>query len=58
MIKHVLDTNNLGLEIEPTEDDDKPWKIVCFRNSIFAGELVSRRSISGFILNVLGVLVS
>ena len=58
VIKHVIDTKNLGLKIEPTGNSNKPWEMVCFGNSNYAGDPVSRQSISGFILNVLGVLVS
>ena len=58
MIKYVLDTEMLGLKIEPTGNLNKPWEIVCFSNSDYAGALVSRRSISGFILYVLSVPVS
>ena len=48
----------LGLKIEPTGNSNEPWEIVCFGNSDYAGDLVSRRSISGFIFYVLGVPVS
>ena len=39
-------------------NSNKTWEIGCFSNSDFAGDLVSRRSTSGFILYVLGVTVS
>ena len=58
MIKYVLDSKNLGQITEPMENSNKPWKIVCFSNSSYSGDLVSRRSISGFILYLLGSLVS
>ena len=58
VIKYVLDTKNLGPKIEPMGNSNEPWKIVCFRDSNYVGDLVSRRSISGFILYVLGVPVS
>ena len=44
--------------IEPTVNAKKPCEIVCFSNSNYAGNLVSRRSICGFIIYVLGVPVS
>ena len=58
MIRYVLDTKNLSLKIEPTENSNKSWDLVCFSNSNYAGEPVSRRVISGLILYVLSVLVS
>ena len=58
VIKYVIDTKNLWLKIKPTGNFDKPWEIVCFSNSDYAGDPVSRRSISGFIFYVLGVPVS
>ena len=58
VIKYVIDTKNPGLKIEPTGNSNKPCDIVCFSNSDYAGDLVSRQSISGFVLYVLGVPVS
>ena len=57
MIKYVLDTKNLGVKIEPMVNSNEPWEIVSFSNSDYAGDPVSRRSTSGFILYVLGVSV-
>ena len=57
-IKYVLDTKNLGLKIKPMENSNKPWKIVCFSDSFYAGDLMSKRSISSFILYVLGICFS
>ena len=42
VIKYVIDTKNLGLKIKPTGNSDKPWEIVCFIDSDYAGDLVSR----------------
>ena len=58
VIKYVLDTKNLGFKIESTENSNEPREIICFSDSDYAGEWVSRKSISGFILYVLGVPVS
>ena len=52
MIKYVLDIKILGLKIKPTGNANKPWEIICFSD---AGDLVSRRSLTGFILYLLGV---
>ena len=58
VIKHVLDITNLGLKIEPTGKVNNPWDIVCFSDNNYAGDVVSRRSIIGFILYAQGVSVS
>ena len=58
MIKSVFIIQNLGHKIEPMGNFTKPWEIVCFRDNGDAGDPVSKQSISGFILYVLGVLVS
>ena len=58
VIKYIVETKNLGLKIKPTGNSNEPWEIICFSDSNCVGDLVSRQSISGFILHVLGVLVS
>ena len=58
VIKYVIDMKNLGLKIEPTGNSNKPWEIECFSDSNYAGDPVSRQSISGFILYVVGIPVS
>ena len=57
VIKYAIDTKNLGLKIKSTGNSNKPWEIVCFSDSDYAGDPVSRHS-SGFVLYVLGVPVS
>ena len=42
VVKYVLDTEMLGLKIEPMGNSNKPWEIVCFSNSNYAGDPVSR----------------
>ena len=58
VIKYVIKMENLGLRLEPMGNSNKPWEIVCFSDSDYAGDPVSRRSISGFVLYVLGIPVS
>ena len=58
VIRYVVDKKNLGLKIKPMGDSNEPWKIIYFSDSVYAGDLVSRRSISGSILYVLGISVS
>ena len=46
------------MKLEPTGNANKPWGTVFFSDSDCAGDLVSRRSISSFILYVLGIPIS
>ena len=50
----LLDTKNFGLKLEQNRNDIKPWEIVCFSDTYYAG----RRHVNDFILYGLGVLVS
>ena len=52
IIKYVLDTRDLGLKIEPILGSNKPWKLICFSDSNYAGDPDSIRSISGYVLYV------
>ena len=56
--RYVINTKNLGLNIETMGNSNKPWEIICFSNSDYAGNPISRQSINGIILYVLGVPVS
>ena len=58
VIKYVLDTRSFVLKLEPKGSEEKPWEIVCFSSSDYDGGLVTRISVSGFVLCVLGVPVS
>ncbi len=58
VIKYVLDTIDLGLQIEPIQGCEQPWELICFIDSDCAGDPDSRRSISGFVLYVWGVPIS
>ena len=42
VIKYVMDTKNLGFKIEPMGNSNEPWEIVCFSNSDYAGDPMSR----------------
>ena len=50
IIKYVLDTKDYRLMIDPTYKKNKPWALVCYSDSDYAGESDTRQSISGFIL--------
>ena len=58
VIKYVVKTENLGLRLKRTGNSNEPWEIVCFSNNDYAGDPVSKRSISGFVLYVLDIPVS
>ena len=56
IIKYVLDTEKLGLKIEPTiKGKDEMWNMVGFSDSDYAGDPDSRKSVSGFIIYLCGV---
>ena len=58
MIKYILDVKIFGLMLKPTGDANEPWEIVCFIYSNYAGDMVSKRSMSGLTIYVLVVLFS
>ncbi len=45
VIKFVLDTRDLGLEIESIQGSKQPWELVCCSDSDYAGDQDSKRSI-------------
>ena len=55
VIKFVLSTVNYGLYIEPKMQEDKMWDLVVYLGSDWAGDKDSRRSVSGYIMYLLGV---
>jgi hypothetical protein len=57
VIKYTLDTPNRGLKIEPRVENNM-WSILLFTDSDWAGDKDSRKSITGFMLFLNGVLVS
>ena len=58
VIKYVINTRSLGLKQEPKGSEKEPLEIVCFSDSDHAGDLVTKRSESGFALYILGFPVS
>ena len=57
VIKYVLDTRTLGLKLCPTGKQNEPWNITCYTDSDYAGDEVTRRSVSGYVIYVHGVPV-
>jgi len=58
IIKFVMDTKNRGLKIEPKSDKLGEWQLVVYTDSDWAGDKEDRRSISGYMLFLCGVLIS
>ena len=56
--KHVLDTKDLGLKIEPKIKDKFIWNMVMWSDSDWGGDKDNRLSVSGMALFVCGVLVA
>jgi len=57
-IKFVLDTKNYGLKIEPKADPKAlVWNMVCYCDSDYAGDRATQKSVSGFILFLMGVAI-
>ena len=52
VIKYVLDIKAMGLKIWPTLIKNEPWKISVFTDSDYAGDPVTRRSVSGYVIYV------
>ena len=55
LIKYIIDTKQLMLKIELKEGD---WKMSGFCDSDFAGDNDTRKSISGYIIYLNGMIVS
>ena len=58
VVMYVLNTKRNDLNLELTRSASKPWETICVGDSDCAGDPISRRSVYGFILYVLSVLVS
>ena len=57
-IKYLLDSKHKGLKIEPLMDELHKWKLILFTDSDWAGDKENRRSVSGYMLFLCGVLIS
>ena len=57
VIKHVLDTRLKGLKVSPVLEA-LIWKLVLFSDSDWAGDKDDRKSVTGYMLFLNGVLIS
>jgi hypothetical protein len=57
VIKFVLDTKDYGLKIQPKVVDGDKWDLVVYSDSDWAGDKEDRRSVSGYVMFVMGVPV-
>ena len=57
MIKYLLDSKHKGLKVEPVGDKFE-WVLILFSDSDWAGDKDDRRSISGYMLFLNGVLIA
>ena len=58
VVKYALDMEKLGLKTELKGGDKDPWKIICISDSNYTDDPGTNHSMSGFSLDVSGVLVS
>ena len=56
--KYVLDTKTLGLRLEPKVKNKLVWNIIMWSDSDWGTDKDNRKSISGMVLFVNGVLVA
>jgi hypothetical protein len=58
LLKFVIDTKWRGLQIKPRLNDDEVWRIQAFSDSDYCADKETRRSVTGFIVYLLGVPIS
>ena len=55
IIQYVLATRDYGLVLKPREPDgNEKWQLTVYSDSDWAGDVNSRKSVSGFILYLMG----
>jgi hypothetical protein len=50
----VVDTKDYGLKVEPVIKDSNTWNMVVYSDSDWAGDKENSRSVSGYIIYLLG----
>ena len=58
VITYLVNIRSMELKLESKVREKEPGNIVCFSDSDYAGDPVTWRSVSGFVMYVLGVPVS
>ena len=58
LIKFVIDTKWKGLKVNPELKEDKMWTLKGYSDSDYCADKETRRSITGFIIYLLGVAIS
>ena len=55
VLKFTLDTKNLGLKMALSgAADQEKWRVVCYSDSDWAGDSATRKSVTGYVLFVMG----
>ena len=57
-MKYVLDTKEFGLNIKPTLDNLTNWNMKMFSDSDYVGDKEARKSVTGYVLFLYGVLIT
>jgi hypothetical protein len=59
LIKFVVDTKHYGLVMEPQEPTEETvWEMIAYCDSDYAGDKDGRKSVTGFVIYILGCLIS
>ena len=60
IIKFVLDTKGIGLKFEPNNNNEtmEMWELIAYSDSDWAGDKDNRKSVSGWIIYLLGCPIS
>ena len=60
IIKFVLDTKEIGLKFELNNNNEtmEMWELIAFSDSDWAGDKDNRKSVSGWIIYLLGCPIS
>ena len=55
ILKYIIDTKNYGLKVKPVKSEE--WYIEVYSDSDWAGDKDTRKSVTGYVIFVCGVLV-
>ena len=57
VLKFVVDTKYKGLKLEPKFDEATNWNMTVYMDSDWASDKDSRRSVSGYVVFLMGCLI-